>query len=343
MNIPNEIKRAAAGATVKEIAVEAVFSVDVGYDTRHVLNLAAGIDPGIDPAAIERAGVVIEDLLCLRVPVCKYKTQVTIHGVFPAATIGRCAGYKSLVVNGNGSLGVRYVAIDAGKKALVMAAICAARLAARDTGTDGPKWSFNQDSTGTELTLCAPLARLQELRDRAAMIPRRLFVGGVSIHKAPLYGLAWLAVGISAIPSETLWDFIGHFTGITSRTALDALTDEQRKRRDAEEAQRSAEREQARVARANAAADVRAGIERDHGLRAVAPVAGGHYIRVCRDLAGATLWKHCTVSKAFGRLVFRSETVAGPDEAQMAVTQKRAIQSKGREVTGRETFFTVAA
>ena len=84
---------------------------------RRVVNAAPGKACGITVEEIEKNGVTIERLESLSVPVFQYGGQVTIHGVFPETTESlRVAGYRSVFKNSNGSLGVRYAAIDADKK-----------------------------------------------------------------------------------------------------------------------------------------------------------------------------------------------------------------------------------
>lgn len=101
--------------TIDEVLGKADVVRDV--KARRVLNVSDK-DSGITLEEIEKQGVTIERLLGLEVPVFTYGGQVTIHGRFND-DIGkdlRVAGYKSVFKNGNGSLGVRYVAVDGEKK-----------------------------------------------------------------------------------------------------------------------------------------------------------------------------------------------------------------------------------
>ena len=101
--------------TLKEVLEKKDMVRDV--KARRVANAAPGMVCGITAEEIEKNGVTIEKLESLSVPVFQYGGQVTIHGVFPD-TVGnmKVAGYRSVFKNGNGSLGVRYAAIDAAKK-----------------------------------------------------------------------------------------------------------------------------------------------------------------------------------------------------------------------------------
>ena len=79
------------------------------------INAAPKTRPNVSQNSIESVGLEIEELGKLNVPAFRYKTQVTIHGIWDD-TVGYCNGYKSLVKNKNGSFGIRYCAIDAAKK-----------------------------------------------------------------------------------------------------------------------------------------------------------------------------------------------------------------------------------
>lgn len=65
---------------------------------------------------IETNGATLEKLRDLQTPVYKYKTQITIHGLFPEVSGGYLGGYKSIIQNKNKSIGVKWNAIDHDKK-----------------------------------------------------------------------------------------------------------------------------------------------------------------------------------------------------------------------------------
>ncbi len=95
--------------------------VATNYDKKHKMNLAP--DKKIPESIVEglrKEGLTIEKIDALAKdghPVCKYKTQVTIHGICPPLKSNRSAGgYVTLVVNDNKSLGVKWRAIDEKKK-----------------------------------------------------------------------------------------------------------------------------------------------------------------------------------------------------------------------------------
>ena len=89
---------------------------------RRVSNVAPDTIANIDEETLEK-GVTLESLENLNVPVLRYSTQVTVHGKLPSFNpSARPGGYKAIFQNQNGSIGVRYSAIDACKKALLVRA-----------------------------------------------------------------------------------------------------------------------------------------------------------------------------------------------------------------------------
>ncbi len=84
---------------------------------RRVLNVSSQ-NANITAEEIEK-GVTIEKLASINVPVFAYQTQITIHGTLPDLQNNYVQNYKSIIKNQNGSIGVKYNAIDAEKKKLM--------------------------------------------------------------------------------------------------------------------------------------------------------------------------------------------------------------------------------
>ena len=88
-------------------------------------------------------GVTLERLNDIGVPVFRYKTQVTIHGKLPDFNPDvKVNDYRWVFKNANGSIGIRYGAIDAAKKRTMMA--CESIAARRKNA----KVSASMDSQG---------------------------------------------------------------------------------------------------------------------------------------------------------------------------------------------------
>lgn len=90
------------------------------YDSKHINNLAP--DKNIPDYAIEnlrKQGFTIENiekLISEGFPVCKYKTQITVHGNCPEIKNNYVGYYSCLVKNKNNSLGIKWNGIDTAKK-----------------------------------------------------------------------------------------------------------------------------------------------------------------------------------------------------------------------------------
>jgi len=336
MIIPSQVQREAYFNRTKlsDIVIENIFHGDSGFDTKHKINLSTA-RPNIEPCDIEREGVSLEQLEGLNVPVCRYKTQLTIHGAFSDATIGYCKanGYKSIVQNDNNSIGVRWVAIDGAKKRLVGKAVQLAR---------GAGWSFCQNSQGTELQCIATIDKTGELREKAKLIPRDSFIGSVGISVAPLFGLAWLWVSVAAIPEQSLWRFIGHFTGIHSQAEYDAIEKAREEKAAIEEKEREAARAIEIEKRIAAKVELCGKLEEKYGLKRADPVAGKHYVRVCKTFDSEPAYYHVTLLKAFGRIVAKSERHQTVQDAIQAAKSGKAITGKGKELNASATLFIAA-
>lgn len=187
MNIPESAIKAG----------ESLFSCDCGYtDKKHKLNLARRSVPESILREVEN-GCTIETLerIAADFPICKYKTQITIHGKFPPLLIDRIGGYKNLVRNKNKSVGVRWSAIDHEKRARLfrIAHICA-------------DWGIVENSTAFFLEKYEVVrsqeeldATLQKYRAEAERInaAQSLFKGGCDILKASYWGRVYIILRLT--------------------------------------------------------------------------------------------------------------------------------------------------
>jgi len=190
---------------------------------RRVLNTSKK-PAGICAEDIER-GVSLEIMKALPVPVYFYGTQITIHGDVPGVVLERVGGYKAIIRNANGSIGVRYTAIDAEKK----------RIVARTCRVSKCKMSYTQSSTGSELHkgFHGEKAQADALALKAS-IPD-VFIGSAYFARDP-YGRLYVVSTFAAIPEENLWAFIAWLSDGTVQDAatLDALETEAKRKSDAD-------------------------------------------------------------------------------------------------------------
>ena len=97
--------------------IETILEKDGCYDSKHILNTCSRKVPEEILDKIE-SGITFEDLeeISKSYDVYKYRTQITIHGVFGELRNNRIGSYKNLFQNKNKSIGVKWNAIDFDKR-----------------------------------------------------------------------------------------------------------------------------------------------------------------------------------------------------------------------------------
>jgi hypothetical protein len=271
----------------------------------------------ITAAEIE-SGVTLERLSDIGVPVFKYSTQVTIHGRVPDFDpASRPGGYKSIFANANGTLGVRYVAIDSAKKTQI---VDAARLAV------DRKWTTNYNSTGLEIS--------GYFEERDACItafrsfPRELFAGSM-FAAAGMLGGYYVVASVGAIPAENLWPLINALWQVRDEAHYNEL-----------EAAKTAEYEARRAADARAAEERAA--KRAETLRSflatatqrrlsALPSGEGQFLKAGFKLSGEAVFFLYTVKKRGPRLCYVTKVFDGTTEIpagrKMTALDGRKVQS----------------
>ena len=197
---------------------------------RRVLNVAPDMAANITAEELE-AGVTLERLATLNVPTFRYSTQVTIHGRLPDFNpSARPGGYRSLFLNQNGSAGVRYAAIDAGKKDLIARA-CQA--------TKG-RWVAHQTSQGLEISqtfIVSDESKRAEAKAQTIAALRSIPVGiffGTAYGCVLAYGAGYAVVAvIGAIPEPEVMNLIRFFTGFETMEQVTAMEQQRQKEREA--------------------------------------------------------------------------------------------------------------
>lgn len=86
------------------------------FDSKNITNKGTQIIQQSALDKIEREGATLEFIQELKAPIFKYKTQITIHGLFPELKNNYLGGYKSIFQNKNLSIGVKWNAVDHTKK-----------------------------------------------------------------------------------------------------------------------------------------------------------------------------------------------------------------------------------
>ena len=174
------------------------------------------LNKSIDPSVIyeiENNGVTCEFLDTINAPVFKYGTQITIHGLFPAIENGLyIGGYKSIIQNKNLSIGVKYNAIDAEKKARIYGYLSEIGFKVRQNSSEyfayisSPYFSNIEDYEKYK----------KELTDKISGFDENSFFGykGVQLYQYPMVGYFLIAqIEIFSIYEKNIETFLFSGTG----------------------------------------------------------------------------------------------------------------------------------
>ncbi|MFA6679165.1 MAG: hypothetical protein WCR96_01590 [Candidatus Methanomethylophilaceae archaeon] len=304
---------------------------------RRVLNVSDK-DSGITLEEIEKKGVTIERLLGLDVPVFTYGGQVTIHGRFndDISSDLRVAGYKSVFKNGNGSLGVRYVAVDGEKKRRL-----------EDICSLGGWWRITIDSKGCQA--------YRSFNDKQACLDcynsaPTDYIGTKYAFRS-VYGRFYVVSEIGAIYEKDFWRLAESLSGLNEdgyKKACEAREDkreddrlryeEENKNRLAKEAELLARRD-----------EIKSGLNKNlesAGYKKVAFSGPGTYVyafasKFCSDKIGYNVVE---VKKGgFGRTLERHVLVKDIADIRKAVFdgKVKVIDDRNMEVMKKKVVFKV--
>lgn len=280
---------------------------------RRVVNVAPDTVANVTAEQLEK-GMTLEALESLNVPVLRYSTQVTIHGILtdfnPNARPG---GYKAIFRNQNGSVGMRYSAIDAEKKTLL----------ARIAKVSGTEWGAHNSSTGFSLVRAFYVHNEEECATQKAAtiaalkaVPVSRFYGTVGAF-CLAYGMGYaVEISIGAIPQTEFWLFVSElFNGLTTErfVELDKLAKEAEEKRRAEwEAECAANQARREAETAKHKAELIAFLSTLTGKRlTTVPRENGtvflRYSLENRDSSGAFVPIKTTFAKRGARLCYQSD------------------------------------
>jgi len=152
-------------------------------DKKNKLN-KSDIEVSIDLLNEIENGISIESLESTNLPVFCYQTQITLHGKFPenALSTNRVGGYKNLFQNQNGSIGIKYNAIDFCKKNDLIK-VC------ENLDYDENRWRANLNSSSFSLsqvfkftTKEEALAKFNEVKTENSNFPKDSVIGEISCN-----------------------------------------------------------------------------------------------------------------------------------------------------------------
>lgn len=163
-------------------------------------------------------GISIEAIEAIDAQVYIYGHQITIHGMFNDIPQGslRAAGYKSLIKNQNGSLGVKWIAIDGGKKRKLI-----------DIYYVGNReWQTYRDSQG--FYFYKRITDRQEAITAMKSVPDDCFFGYNKSAK-DMWGNYIILIEVSGIYEKDFWKLAEFLTGIGSESEYQEIKNKKEK------------------------------------------------------------------------------------------------------------------
>lgn len=201
------------------------------YDSKHIKNLSTKKVPQKLLDAVEN-GCSYENLLQLAkgFPICKYQTQISVHGIFNELKTRQVGVYVNLCKNKNQSLGIRWSAIDYDKKNKLFANICTVDRAWHVVN-NSQQFYIEQvfrakDQNEYYRTLAA-------FKQKAASIDTSLFTGSVSAYgMMDQFGCMFvvLTVVVNCFPLQNMQKITENITGKDAAFISSALKADEEKR-----------------------------------------------------------------------------------------------------------------
>jgi hypothetical protein len=208
------------------------------FDTKNITNKGSKVIKQQSLDEIENKGVTLEFLHSLNVPVFKYKTQITIHGLFPELKNNYLGGYKNLFQNKNLSIGVRWQAVDYSKKELIYKKIRQNLSGWQLRHNSSEFFIYKTSSYFDDKTQYK--AELEKAKNDIQHIDKSLFFGNVGIYLSQtLYGSYFLVtyINIGGILESNVVKCIENITQL-SMAEIEAKETERRIREEKEQQER---------------------------------------------------------------------------------------------------------
>lgn len=163
---------------------------------------------------LETSGATLErlDELNKAIDIFRYKTQITIHGIFSELLNNRIGSYKNIFQNKNKSIGVKWEAIDYDKKKNIYS-----KLEYFGFSTIHNSKEFAAVKTFRVFTKDEYNEKLRELKVIEQRIDKTLFFGYCGIYTYKDWGVVYLqlVVSINAIYNKNINKLIEQITGIS--------------------------------------------------------------------------------------------------------------------------------
>lgn len=164
--------------------LETFFSSE-NYDAKNITNKSQFAISQDIVNNIESGKVTIEDLEKIGTKIFKYKTQITIHGLFPEINKRYIGGYQNLIQNKNLSIGVKWAAVDYHKKEIIYTTI---KNFCKDWHTAKSSTYFHLYRTSPYFSTRDDYKKyLAEFNEIASKIDKSLFFGDCTVFLSQSY------------------------------------------------------------------------------------------------------------------------------------------------------------
>lgn len=161
-------------------------------------------------AADINKGVTCETLQGLNVPAYFYSTQCTLHGKLPDLRSSKDSvwGYKWLVRNNNGTIGIKYIAVDAEKKDLIRDALWRVKDHAFSAYVNSQGFYVYAASHEKE--------KIAKLYAETRSTLEGLGGFRIRVFHNPMYGIYYLDIRVDTIPQRNFDAVLNYFKSKTN-------------------------------------------------------------------------------------------------------------------------------
>jgi hypothetical protein len=305
------------------------------FDTPKKLNRSAKSVPSEFIEAVEAGEVKSEMIKQIEkaFPIFTYQSCLTIHGNLPQIERTRIGGYKNVIQNKNGSLEIRWSAIDhQSKKTISHCLRYAEKWNARETSTHGIYFEKTEKAETREEAIEKLKAMNRECENlNIEGLTAKMFVQGYSYFGRFYIILTVLPYSVTADPME----IVEKLTGTPKAFFADKLAEEE-----AEQIKRQQAATAARQASEAAKAEAEAALLNKRMAQITAEVGKCYIVAsVTTTNRPAFRFYRITAKGTFGRVIaetyLSNSTEVEPDKFQPFMKGK---QVKIAEITTKQTF-----
>lgn len=209
-------------------------SIDGVCDKKSKLNK---LNKRVNPEYLEQIeeGVTLEELDGMRengLPVLKYKTQITVHGLFPDLNNQVVFGYVNVFQNKNKSIGIKYNAIDEEKRRRIADRLKILGYHYSRTSSDFKYMKSERLHSKDEY-----LKKIEEFKREVSKIDTSLFYGGVQAYGGNYMGIyfVFIELHIGAIYERNIEPLLNSMGAtLEALESHNKQKEEERKKREAQ-------------------------------------------------------------------------------------------------------------